>query len=167
LLTSTYAADRMGVHVIVGGFLTGVVMPARKPLFRDIAARLSDLTAVMLLPVFLAFSGLRTDLTTLGTYFLPGVALLLVTAIAGHWLGGAVSARLGGLSWAEGNVIGILLNCRGLVLLVVALVALDQGVITAPMQAAVVLTALVTTVMTGPLLDAFLPRVVGVGGATF
>lgn len=159
LFASSYVADRIGIHVIVAGFLTGVVMPARTGLCPAVAARLSNLAAVVLLPVFLAFSGLNTDLTRLGSRALAGVAVLLVAGIAGNWLGGAVFARLGGLSWAEGNVVGILLNCRGLVVLVVALVALDQGVISAPMQAGAVLMALVTTVMTGPLIDAFLPRV--------
>ena len=161
LLAASYAADRIGIHVVVGSFLTGLVMPARKQLFRDMAVRLGDLTAVVLLPVFLAFSGLNTDFTALGVAFLPGVALFLVAGIAGHWLAGACLGRLGGLSWAEGNVLGVLLNCRGLLILVVALVALDSGVITGPMQAGAVLMALVTTVMTGPLVDAFLPRVVG------
>jgi Kef-type K+ transport system membrane component KefB len=164
LSASAYAADRIGVHVIVGGFLTGVIMPARTRLFPDMAARLSNVAAVVLLPVFLTFSGLNTDLTRLGSHFLPGVAVLVVAGITGSWLGGAVFARLGGLSWADGNVLGILLNCRGLIVLVIALVALDQGVITPPMQAGAVLMALVTTAMTGPLIDAFLPRVAG-GGA--
>jgi Kef-type K+ transport system membrane component KefB len=161
LLASCYAADRIGINVIVGSFLTGVVMPARKELFQDMAARLGDLTVVVLLPVFLAFSGLNTDFSRLGVTFLPGIGLFLVVGIAGHWLGGAVFARLGGLSWAEGNVLGVLLNCRGLLVLVVALVAVDKGVISRPMQAGAVLMALVTTAMTGPLLDAFLPRVTG------
>ncbi len=74
------------------------------------------------------------------------------------WAGGTVGARLSGLSWAEGNVLGVLMNCRGLTVLVAALVARDTGVITGPMQAGGVLMALLTTAMTGPLLDRFLPR---------
>lgn len=163
LLASSYVADRIGIHVVVGGFLTAIVMPARKELLGAMAPRLSPLTVVVLLPIFLAVSGLHTDFTGIGAAILPGVALFLLAGIAGHWLGGAVLARLGGLSWAEGNVLGVLLNCRGLVVLVVALVALDRGVITGPMQAAAVVMALVTTVMTGPLVDAFLPRVASAG----
>ncbi len=68
---------------------------------------------------------------------------------------------MGGLSWAEGNVLGVLMNCRGLLVLVVALIALNQGVITPPMQVAGVVMALVTTMMTGPLVDRFLPKVGG------
>lgn len=160
LFASAYAADRIGINVIVGSFLVGAVLPARPLLFRELSARLSDLTAVVLLPIFLAFSGLSTDFTKLGVSFVGGIALFLVAGIVGKWLGGAVFARLGGLSWAEGNVLGILMNCRGLLVLVVALIAFQQNVISAPMQVAGVLMALVTTMMTGPLFDAFLPRAI-------
>jgi Kef-type K+ transport system membrane component KefB len=160
LFASAYAADRIGINVIVGSFLVGAVLPARPLLFRELSARLSDLTAVVLLPIFLAFSGLSTDFTKLGVSFVGGIALFLVAGIVGKWLGGAVFARLGGLTWAEGNVLGILMNCRGLLVLVVALIAFQQNVISAPMQVAGVLMALVTTMMTGPLFDAFLPRAI-------
>jgi Kef-type K+ transport system membrane component KefB len=155
MFASAYLADRIGINVIVGGFVAGAIMPARGLLFKDMAARLSDFTAVILLPIFLAFSGLNTDFTTLGASFIGGVVLFIVAGIVGKWLGGALSARLGGLSWQEGNVLGILMNCRGLLVLVVALVALNAGVISPQLQAAAVLMALVTTAMTGPLFDRF------------
>ena len=126
-------------------------------LFPAFAARLSDLTSSVLLPIFLAFSGLNTDFTTLGTAYIGGILLFLAAAILAKWVGGAVFARLGGLSWAEGNVLGILMNCRGLLVLVVALIGLNAGVISPQFQAAGVLMALVTTAMTGPLFDRFLP----------
>jgi Kef-type K+ transport system membrane component KefB len=157
MFASAYLADRIGINVIVGGFVAGAIMPARGALFKDMAARLSELTAVILLPIFLAFSGLSTDFTTLGASFIGGVVLFIVAGIVGKWLGGAVSARLGGLSWREGNVLGILMNCRGLLVLVVALVALNAGVISPQLQAAAVLMALITTAMTGPLFDRFQP----------
>lgn len=150
-----YVAHQIGVNVIVGGFVAGAVLPARAPLFRDMAARLSDVTAIILLPIFLAFSGLNTDFTTLRVGHLPGIALFLVAGVAGKWLGAAVAARASGLSWAEGNVLGVLMNCRGLLVLVVALIALNAGVISPQLQVGAVLMALVTTIMTGPLFDRF------------
>ncbi len=156
---SAYAADRIGINVIVGAFMAGAVMPAREALFREMSSRLQDVTATILLPIFLAFSGLNTDFTKLGWDWLPGLALLLVAAIVGKWAGGALSARAAGLSWAEGNVLGILMNCRGLLVLVVALLAKQGGFITDQMQVGGVLIALVTTAMTGPLFDKFLPSV--------
>jgi Kef-type K+ transport system membrane component KefB len=154
---SAYAADRIGINVIVGSFIAGAILPAREGLFKAMSGRLSELTGAILLPIFLAFSGLNTDFTKLGWSWLPGLGLFLLAAIVGKWLGGAVAARASGMSWAEGNVLGILMNCRGLLVLVVALLAKQGGFITDQMQVGGVLVALVTTAMTGPLFDKFLP----------
>ncbi len=62
---SAYAANQIGINVIVGAFLAGAVLPARQGLFREMSRRLADVTAVILLPIFLAFSGLNTDFTKL------------------------------------------------------------------------------------------------------
>lgn len=155
-IASAYVADRIGINVIVGGFVAGAVMPARALLFREVTHHLSLVTASVLLPIFLAFSGLRTDFTTLGWAWMPGILLFLVAGIVSKWGGGMVSARIGGLSWAEGNVLGVLMNCRGLLVLVVGLAAADQGIITPQMQVGAVVMALVTTAMTGPLFDRFI-----------
>lgn len=157
---SAFVADRIGINVIVGAFVAGIVVPApRRAFFVEISSRIGEVTAVILLPVFLAFSGLSTDFTKLGISFVGGIGLFLLAGIAGKWIAGAVGARLGGLSWAEGNVLGILMNCRGLLVLVAALLAVNSGVITGPLQVGAVLMALITTAMTGPLFDAFLPTV--------
>jgi Kef-type K+ transport system membrane component KefB len=165
LFLSAYTAHQIGINVIVGGFLAGAVMPARHGLFREMASRLADLTAIILLPVFLAFSGLNTDFTQLRADHLPGIALFLVAGVAGKWLGSAAFARVAGMSWSEGNVLGILMNCRGLLVLVVALIGFNQGVLSAPMQVGGVVMALVTTMMTGPLFDRFAPSVAPEGAA--
>lgn len=157
-LASAYTADRIGINVIVGGFVAGVVMPARDKLQPQLASRLTDLTIIILLPVFLAFSGLQTDFTKLNGEVVVGLAVFIVVGIVAKWGSGVLFARLGGLSWSEGNVIGVLMNCRGLLVLVVALIALNQGVISAPMQVGAVLMALITTAMTGPLIDRFVPK---------
>jgi Kef-type K+ transport system membrane component KefB len=156
---SAFVADRIGINVIVGGFVAGAVMPERVLMFHEMNSKLAELTGTVLLPIFLAFSGLRTDFTTLGWAWLPGLILFVVAGIVAKWGAGAVSARLGGLTWAEGNVLGVLMNCRGLLVLVVALAAADAKIITPQMQLGGVLMALVTTAMTGPLFDRFLPSV--------
>ena len=160
MFASAYAADRIGINVIVGGFVAGAVMPTRAVIFDQMNARLGEVTGTILLPIFLAFSGLRTDFTTMGWSWLPGLVLFVVAGIVGKWGAGVVSARIGGLTWAEGNVIGVLMNCRGLLVLVVALAAADSGIITPQMQIGGVLMALVTTGMTGPLFDRFLPAAI-------
>jgi Kef-type K+ transport system membrane component KefB len=158
-LASGYVAHLLGLTVIVGGFMAGLVMPVRKPLFADMGARLAEFTGTILLPIFLAFSGLVTDFTSLSMAALGGIVLFLVAGIVSKWVGGAVLARAGGLSWAESNVLGVLMNCRGLLVLVVALEGVQAGVITGVAQLAAVLMALITTAMTGPLFDRFIQAV--------
>jgi Kef-type K+ transport system membrane component KefB len=159
IVASGLAAHMLGLTVIVGGFMAGAVLPIRKPLFAIFDSRLGDLTAAILLPIFLAVSGLATDFRQLTVEAVPGLLVLVAAGIASKWVGGAVMARAGGLTWAEGNVIGVLMNCRGLLVLVVALVGLRAGIITPVMQLGAVLMALITTSMTGPLFDATLRKV--------
>jgi Kef-type K+ transport system membrane component KefB len=136
-----------------------VALPIRKPLFAIFDARLGELTASILLPIFLAVSGLATDFRQLTGDAILGLVVLVLAGIASKWVGGAALARAGGLTWAEGNVIGVLMNCRGLLVLVVALVGVKAGIITPVMQLGAVLMALITTAMTGPLFDATLGKV--------
>jgi Kef-type K+ transport system membrane component KefB len=165
IVASGLAAHMLGLTVIVGGFMAGAVLPIRKPLFAIFDSRLGDLTAAILLPIFLAVSGLATDFRQLTVEAVPGLLVLVAAGIASKWVGGAVMARAGGLTWAEGNVIGVLMNCRGLLVLVVALVGLRAGIITPVMQLGAVLMALITTSMTGPLFDATLRKVPVKAGA--
>lgn len=159
-IASGYAADRIGINVIVGGFMAGLVIPAPRPeMWRELTGRVGDLTAVILLPIFLAFSGLNTDFTKLTIKALPGIAALLVAGVVGKLVGGAVFAKLGGLTWAEGTVIGVLMNCRGLLVLVAALAAVNAGAISPLLQLGAVVMALVTTAMTGPMFDKTITKV--------
>ncbi|HJT03221.1 MAG TPA: cation:proton antiporter [Pseudonocardiaceae bacterium] len=158
VFASGLAAQLAGLTVIVGGFVAGLVLPAQTAAHCAVEQRLGELTRSVLLPIFLAFSGLQTDLTAVPVAAYGGLALLLVAGLVSKWGGGAVLARLSGLSWAESNVLGILMNCPGVIVLVVALVGLQNGVITPALQAGVVLVALIATAMTGPLLNVYLPR---------
>jgi Kef-type K+ transport system membrane component KefB len=158
LLMSGLAAHLAGLTVIVGGFLAGLILPAHTAVHCALEQRLGELTRSVLLPIFLAFSGLQTDLTAVPVTAYGGLVLLLGCGMVSKWGGGAVLARASGLSWPESNVLGILMNCPGMIVLVVALVGVQNGVITPAMQAGVVLMALIATAMTGPLLTAFLTR---------
>jgi Kef-type K+ transport system membrane component KefB len=158
VLASGLAAHVLGLTVIVGGFLAGLVLPAQAAVRCSVEQRLGELTRSVLLPVFLAFSGLHTDLVAVPVAAYGSLALLLISGMVSKWGGGAVLARASGLSWAESNVVGIMMNCPGVIVLVVALVGVQNGLITPALQAGVVMVALIATVLTGPLLDAFLSR---------
>jgi hypothetical protein len=157
-LASGLAADRIGIHALNGGFLFGACVPQIEGLGRAVIDRMQQFVVVFLIPIFLAVSGLQTDLTVLKGEHIAGILLFLAAMIVGKWGVGALAGRAVGLKWNEANAIGVLMNCRGLMILVVALIGKQAGVITDPMQIAFVLGAIVTTLMTGPLVDVFLPR---------
>lgn len=147
------ATHLLGVTVIVGAFLAGTVLPERERLRTAMLPKLQGLTLVVLVPVFLATSGLQTDLGLLDPSTLPYVGAFIAASVLAKWGAGTLAARLAGLGWREGHVIGALVNCRGLLPLVVALVAVDHGLASPGLQVAAVVMALVTTAMTGPLCD--------------
>lgn len=155
LIASGFAAHLLGLNVIIGGFVAGLILPFRTMLFADLSARMGTLTVTILLPIFLAYSGMSTDFTRLPAAGLPALGLFLAAGIVAKWGGGILLARLGGLSWTDGNVLGVVMNCRGLMILVVSLAGLQNNVITPAMQLGGVLFALITTAMTGPLIDRF------------
>jgi Kef-type K+ transport system membrane component KefB len=157
-LASGFAADRIGIHSLNGGFLFGACVPQIEGLGRAVIDRMQQFVVVFLIPIFLAVSGLQTDLTVLKGEHVAGILLFLAAMIVGKWGVGALAGRAVGLKWNEANAIGVLMNCRGLMILVVALLGKQAGVITDPMQIAFVLGAIVTTLMTGPLVDVFLPQ---------
>ena len=157
-IASGLAADRIGIHSLNGGFLFGAAVPQVAGLGKAVIDRMQQFVVVFMIPVFLAVSGLQTDLTLLGTEHIVGILIFLAAMIVGKWFVGAVAGKAVGLSWTEANAIGVLMNCRGLMILVVALVGKQAGVITDPMQGVFVIGAIVTTLMTGPLVDVFLPK---------
>jgi Kef-type K+ transport system membrane component KefB len=155
---SAAAADRIGVHALTGGFLFGAAVPQVPGLANAIADRLQDLVVIVLIPVLLTVSGLQTDLREFGLVDVGGLLLFLAAMVIAKWGVSAVTGPVVGLSWRESNALGVLVNCRGLEILIVGLVGLQAGVLTEQMMSVFVLGAIVTTLMTGPLFDRFAPR---------
>jgi K+:H+ antiporter len=159
ILLSAVATDRIGIHAIFGAFLFGAVMPQRSELIAELVAKLEDFTVVFLLPLYFAFTGLRTDVGLLGAS--PSrwllCALVVGIAIAGKWGGSAVAARVNGLSTRESVAVGVLMNTRGLTELIILNIGLDLRVIPPELFAMLVIMALVTTFMTTPLLALLYP----------
>jgi Kef-type K+ transport system membrane component KefB len=151
------ATDRILGAGLVGGFLFGAAVPAVPGFGLAVIRRMESAVLLFLLPIFLAVSGLRTDLTLIDGTLLAGAAFFLVLMIAGKWGAGFLAGRAVGLNTREANAIGILMNCRGLLILVVALIGLQLGVITPATQVVFVIGAIVTTMMTGPLVGWAMP----------
>lgn len=154
-LATGLAADRIGVSALVGGFLFGAAVPASRELAEAVIARLSDAVVLFFLPVFLAVSGLRTDFRLFEADLILGILLFLALMILGKWGVGYLAGRSLGLQDHQAHTMGVLLNCRGLLILVVGLIGLQLQVITAETQLVFVIGAIVTTLMTGPLVDYF------------
>src|SRR5262249_57960065 len=115
-------------HALFGAFLLGVVIPHESRLARDLADRLEDVVVVLLLPAFFAFSGMRTriDLVSGAQAWLV-CGPIVVVAFARKLGGSTIPARLSGLSWRDSSALGVLMNTRGLVELIVLNVGLDLG----------------------------------------
>jgi len=157
-LATGLAADRIGINSLNGGFLFGACVPQVAALSRAVIDRMQQFVVVFMIPVFLAVSGLQTNLRVLDTSLIAGIVLFVAAMIVGKWGAGAIAGRSVGLTWRESNAIGVLMNCRGLMILVVAVIGKQAGVITEPMYVTFVIGAIVTTLMTGPLVDVFIPK---------
>jgi Kef-type K+ transport system membrane component KefB len=159
VIVSACVTEWLGIHALFGAFLAGVVMPRDRGLVEALRGRLEDVTVVLLLPLFFAFTGLRASLGLLSGWEGWGLCLLVIAvAVAGKFAGTSLAARAGGMSWRDASAIGVLMNTRGLVELVVLNVGLDIGVLTPRTFTMMVLMALATTGMTAPLLGRILPE---------
>jgi Kef-type K+ transport system membrane component KefB len=158
MLVLALATEHAGVHALFGAFLAGAITPRARGLAASVAARL-DAVNVTLLPVFFAFTGLRTSIGLVrGAELVAITAAIIVAAVAGKLGGSAVAARLSGSPWREALGLGVLMNTRGLMELVILGVGLDIGVISPTLFTIMVLMALATTLMASPLLALLQPR---------
>lgn len=157
ILASALVTERLGIHAVFGAFLAGVVMPRDSRFSGALLDRFHDLMVILFLPLFFAFTGLRTSIQLIeGNLWVLAILVVLV-AVAGKVGGSALAARASGLTWRESWAIGTLMNTRGLMELVILNVGLDLGVISPALFAMMVVMALVTTFMTTPLLERIYP----------
>ncbi|HTM23284.1 MAG TPA: cation:proton antiporter, partial [Kofleriaceae bacterium] len=155
---SSWATELIGIHALFGAFIFGAVLPKQGGFARALAEKLEDLVLVVLLPLFFAFSGLRTDISLLSSsYHWLVCALIIAVACAGKFGGAAIPARLTGLSWRESATLGLLMNTRGLMELIVINIGLDLGVISPTIFSMMVVMALFTTFLTTPAVAAIYP----------
>jgi K+:H+ antiporter len=162
LLASALVTEHIGVHAIFGAFLFGAIIPYDIRLARTLIDKLEVFVTVLLLPAFFALTGMRTEiglLSGLAEWLLCG--LIIVVATAGKFGGTLAAARLTGMKWRDAASLGILMNTRGLMELVVLNVGLDLGVISPRLFTMMVIMALVTTLTTTPVLE-----LIGMGSVT-
>ena len=153
LIISSTLTEIIGIHALFGAFMAGVVMPPSLGFRKVMMEKVEDIALVFFLPLFFAYTGMRTEIGLINSPALWGVCLLLITvAVAGKLGGCAVAARLVGESWKDSFTIGTLMNTRGLMELVALNIGYEMGVLPPSIFVILVIMALVTTFMTTPLL---------------
>ncbi|HVK17786.1 MAG TPA: cation:proton antiporter [Fimbriiglobus sp.] len=158
VLLSALATEAIGVHAVFGAFLLGAVIPHDSRLAREFTARFRDLVVVLLLPAFFAYTGMRTEIGLVSgwqNWLICGA--VIVVATLGKFGGTVVAAKLTGHDWRTASALGMLMNTRGLMGLIVLDIGLNLGVISPTLFAMMVLMALATTMATAPALKWLAP----------
>lgn len=158
-LGSALVSEVIGIHALFGAFLAGVIMPHHVSFRTNLSEKIEDLTAVVLLPIFFAYTGIRVQISLLDSWeswMVCGV--IIIVAITGKLFGAAFAARSTGMSWRESWALGVLMNTRGLMELVVLNIGYDIGILSPTIFAMMIVMAIVTTFMTGPILSFLLPQ---------
>lgn len=149
LFAAVIVAHLVGTHALFGAFVMGLCMPHRGSFSRAVAEKIEDVVTIVLLPLFFVLSGLQTDIRLLadaGSWSI--CAALVFVAYVGKFGGGAVAARIAGIPWREAMALGVLLNTRGLMELVVLHVGREQGIVEPPMFTMLVVMTVLTTAVT-------------------
>ncbi len=159
-LISAYITEQIGIHQIFGAFLFGVVMPRKETaqFFHDIIERLEHVTLLLFLPLFFVVTGFSVNIRSLGKDALTQLPLILLVAIIGKLVGATVAARAQGIPRDKAAAVGVLMNTRGLTELIILNVGLTFGVLDTRLFTMLVVMAIVTTIMTEPLLRLVYPE---------
>lgn len=159
LLISAAITEVIGIHTIFGAFLFGAILPKHRSFVALLTEKLEDVVVVVLLPLFFAYTGLRTEFSLLNTPALwLTCSVVILIATLGKFGGSTITARLSGMSWREASALGVLMNTRGLMELIILNIGLDLGVLSPTLFTMMVIMALVTTFLTTPLLERIYPR---------
>jgi Kef-type K+ transport system membrane component KefB len=156
VVAAALTTEVIGIHALFGAFLAGVIVPEVHDFRSKIIVRVENFSSVLLMPLFFAFTGLRTQMGLLND--LEGwllCLLIIVVATVGKLGGSALAARFTGMSWNDSLQLGALMNTRGLMELVALNIGYDLGILSPRIFTMLVIMALVTTMLTGPLLTLF------------
>ena len=161
LLAAALSTEAIGVHAVFGAFLAGVAVGGASDLREPLRRTIEPLTSMLLLPLFFAYSGLRTEVGSLSGQAWIACALVLIAAVVGKFGAVTAAARIQGTSWRESLALGALMNTRGLMELVVLNIGYDLGMLSPQMYTMMVIMALTTTCMAGPVLAVLSKKVAG------
>jgi Kef-type K+ transport system membrane component KefB len=159
VLASALCTEYLGIHLLFGAFLMGAIMPKQRHFVRYVLDRFETITVTLLLPLFFAFTGLRTNIGLVkGPQMWMYCGLIILVATAGKLGGSTLASWVTGMPLREAAGLGTLMNTRGLMELVILNIGLDIGVISPALFSMMVMMALVTTFMTTPVLRLICPK---------
>lgn len=158
LLVTALATEWLHLHAVFGAFLFGACLPRDDRLLKSLSERIEPISIVVLMPLFFALAGLGTTSNAFSGAGFGAMMLILGVAAFGKIAGGAVGARMAGYGWRDSLATGSLMNARGLMELIVMKIGLDAGLIGPELFTMLLVMALVTTAMTGPLINLFIGR---------
>ncbi|MGX5656328.1 cation:proton antiporter domain-containing protein [Geodermatophilus nigrescens] len=160
ILGSAWVTEEIGIHFIFGAFVFGVVMPRQGAgaLNHEIIDRLEQVSVLLLLPVFFVVTGLNVDVGAIDLTGVGELGLILLVAISGKFVGAFTAARAQRVPRRQATALGVLMNTRGLTELVILNLGRENGVLDDTMFTLMVIMAIVTTVMTSPLLNLVYPK---------
>lgn len=156
VVSAALCTEVIGIHALFGAFLAGAIMPDIHGFRQKLTVRIENFSSVLLLPLFFVFTGLRTQVGLLNDvqgWLICGIIIAIATL--GKLGGSAVTARMTGMSWSDSLQLGALMNTRGLMELIALNIGYDLGILSPRIFAMLVIMALVTTMLTGPLLTLF------------
>ncbi|MDR2841357.1 MAG: cation:proton antiporter [Paludibacter sp.] len=154
LIVSAYVSHIIGIHIIFGAFLAGAIMPPFTGFRRAIIGKVEDISLSLFLPLFFVYTGLRTQIGLLNTVHLWEVCgLFVLVAVVGKFAGSAFTAKFLGESWKDSLSIGVLMNTRGLMELVVLNIGYEMNILSPEIFVILFIMTLITTFMTTPLLS--------------
>lgn len=159
VLCAALTTEAIGIHAVFGSFLLGAVIPHDSRVAQELGRKLHDVVTILLLPAFFAITGMNTRIGLIDgadNWLMCGAIILVATL--GKFGGTIVAARFAGLDWRTSSALGVLMNTRGLMELIVLNIGLSLGVISPKLFAMMVLMALATTMATAPLLRWLIPN---------
>lgn len=159
VIAAALVTETIGIHALFGAFLAGAIMPSLGGFRHKLSVRVEHFSSVLLLPLFFAYTGLRTQIGLLNDLesWLICLAIIAVATL-GKLGGSALAARTTGMPWSESLQLGALMNTRGLMELIALNIGYDLGILSPQIFAMLVIMALATTMLTGPLLTFFTRR---------
>lgn len=154
VLFSAIIIEIMGVHAFFCAFIIGLIISDLEFDKEGMFKKIHDISIILFMPIFFALSGLRTSIGLLNTEYLWSIFfIILLIAVVGKLLSSTLASKVSGLNWYDSISVGILMNTRGLIELIILNIGYDLGIIQPTLFTIMVLMAIATTFMTGSLLQ--------------